>query len=150
MNGKLYLVPYNNRNGENWIDFEQTFKAVQSIKALNQIFVIDACESGQANDIVSAVYDSKASVLAKSSGVHMLLATTKGTSAFESNDPNIKNGVFTHRVLSALRNRATDINRDSFITVKEVSKELRKPQSNADFQYPVIRNVGSDVRLEKL
>jgi len=80
----------------------------------------------------------------------MLLATTKGTSAFESNDPNIKNGVFTHRVLTALRNRATDINSDNFITVKEVSKELRKPQSNADFQYPVIRNVGSDVRLEKI
>ena len=49
----------------------------QSIKALNQIFVIDACESGKANDIVSSVYASRASVLAKRLGVHVLLATTK-------------------------------------------------------------------------
>jgi len=150
MGGKLYLVPYNNANGEDWLDFEQTFKAIQSIKALNQIFVIDACESGTANDIVSAVYDSKASVLAKSSGVHMLLATTRGTNAFESDDPKVKNGVFTHRILEALRSRGTDLNQDNFISIKEVSTELRKPQSNSEFQYPVIRNVGSDVVLERV
>jgi len=148
--GRLYLVPYNNKSVENWIDFEQTFKAIQSIKALNQIFVIDACESGTADDIVSAVYDSKASVLAKSSGVHMLLATTRGTNAFESDDPKVKNGVFTHRILEALRSSGTDLNQDNFISIKEVSTELRKPQSNSEFQYPVIRNVGSDVRLERV
>ena len=144
------LIPYNNKIGYNNIDFEDTFKAIQSIKALNQIFVIDSCHSGQAIDNISTIYDSKASVLAKSSGVHILSATTKGTSAFESNDPNIKNGVFTYRVLEALKNRETDINHDDFISVIELSKELKKPQSNADFQYPVIRNLGSDIRLERV
>jgi len=147
---ELYLVPYNNGDAEDWLKFKDTFQAIQSIKALNQIFVIDACESGTANDIVSAVYDSKASVLAKSSGVHMLLATTRGTNAFESDDPKVKNGVFTHRILEALRSRGTDLNKDNFISIKEVSTELRKPQSNSEFQYPVIRNVGSDVRLERV
>ncbi len=148
--GKLYLVPYNNKLGKNWIDFEQTFQAVQSIKALNQIFIIDACESGKANDIVSSVYDSRASVLAKSSGVHMLLATTKGTSAFEHPDKNIKNGVFTYRILEALKNKTIDTNKDNFISILELSKKLKEPVNNADYQYPVIRNVGKDVELERV
>lgn len=148
--GKLYLVPYNNKSVKHWIDFEQTFQAVQSIKALNQIFVIDACESGKANDIVSSVYDSRASVLAKSSGVHMLLATTKGTYAFEHPDPNITNGVFTHKILQALKNKKTDTNKDSFISIRELSKKLKEPTNNTDYQYPVIRNVGKDIVLERI
>lgn len=145
--GKLYLVPYNNKNVKNWIDFEQIFKSIQSIKALNQVFVIDTCESGKANDIVSSVYDSRASVLAKSSGVHMLLATTKGTFAFEHTDPTIHNGVFTYKILQALRNKTTDTNKDKTISILELSKKLKEPTNNADYQYPVIRNVGSDVGL---
>ncbi len=148
--GKLYLVPYNNKNVKNWIDFEQIFKSIQSIKALNQIFVIDTCESGKANDIVSSVYDSRASVLAKSSGVHMLLATTKGTFAFEHSDPTIHNGVFTYKILQAMRNKTTDSNKDKTISILELSKKLKEPTSNADYQYPVIRNVGSDVGLVKV
>ncbi len=148
--GKLYLVPYNNKSVKNWIDFEQTFKAVQSIKALNQIFIIDACESGKANDIVSSVYDSRASVLAKSSGVHMLLATTKGTFAFEHPDKNIKNGVFTYRILQALKDHTIDTNKDSLISILELSKKLKEPSNNANYQYPVIRNVGKDVELERV
>jgi len=145
--GKLYLVPYNNKNANNWIDFEQIFKSIQSIKALNQIFVIDTCESGKANDIVSSVYDSRASVLAKSSGVHMLLATTKGTFAFEHSDPTIHNGVFTYKILQAMRNKTTDSNKDKTISILELSKKLKEPTNNTDYQYPVIRNVGSDVGL---
>lgn len=148
--GKLYLVPYNNKLVKNWIDFEQTFKAVQSVKALKQIFVIDACESGKANDIVSSVYDSRASVLAKSSGVHMLLATTKGTSAFEHPDPNVKNGVFTYHILEAINDSKTDSNSDKFISIIELSNKLKEPANNADYQYPIIRNVGNDVMIEKL
>lgn len=148
--GKLYLVPYNNKSVKNWIDFEQTFQAVQSIKALSQIFIIDACESGKANDIVSAVYDSRASVLAKSSGIHMLLATTKGTYAFEHPDKNIKNGVFTHKILQAMKSKQTDANKDSLISILELSKKLKEPANNADYQYPVIRNVGKDIELERI
>jgi hypothetical protein len=148
--GKLYLVPYNNKSFRNWIDFGQMFKAIQSIKALKQLFVIDACESGKANDIVSSVYDSRASVLAKSSGVHMLLATTKGTYAFEHVDKNIKHGVFTYKILEALKEKTTDLNRDNMISVIELSKKLKEPGNNADYQYPVIRNVGNDISLERV
>jgi len=143
-------VPHNNKSVKNWIDFEQLFQAIQSVKSLNQIFIVDACESGKANDIVSSVYDSRASVLAKSSGVHVLLATTKGTSAFESSDPNVKNSVFTAKILKALKDKTTDANKDNTITVIELSKALKASQHTTDYQYPVIRNVGKDVGLERV
>jgi hypothetical protein len=148
--GKLYLVPYNNKSVKNWIDFEETFQTVQSIKALNQIFIIDACESGKANDIVSSVYDSRASVLAKRSGVHMLLATTRGTYAFESQNENVKNSVFTHKILQALKDKTTDKNKDNIISVVELSDRLRVHQGNNNYQYPVIRNVGKDAGVTKV
>ncbi|MEA2028247.1 MAG: caspase family protein, partial [Campylobacterota bacterium] len=148
--GRLYLVPYNNTQLQDWIDFEQTFKAIQSIKALNQIFILDTCESGKANDIVSAIYDSRASVLAKSSGVHMLLATTRGTAAFEHPNPNIKNGVFTYQILNAMSDSTTDQNRDSLISIKELSQKLREEGETTNFQRPIIRNVGRDIIVEKI
>ncbi len=148
--GRLFLVPHNNKNIANLINFKELFGAIQSIKALNQIFVIDACESGEANDIVSSVYDSRASVLAKSSGVHLLLATTRGTSAFESQDPNIKHSLFTYRILKTLKDKHTDLNKDHFISILELSKRLKQTTKNNTYQYPVIRNVGRDVKVERV
>ena len=80
----------------------------------------------------------------------MLLATTKETSAFEHPDPTIKNGVFTHRILQAMKDNTTDANKDRLISIKEPSKKLKEPTNNADYQYPVIRNVGSDIQIEKI
>lgn len=148
--GKLLLVPQNNQKISDWINFEDIFKSMQKVKALKQIFVLDTCESGKANDIVSSVYDSKASVLARSSGVHMLLATTKGTFAFEHPDPKVKNGVFTHKILQALKNNKIDKNKDKFISIIELSDKLKEPSNNADYQYPIIRNVGSDILVKKV
>ena len=148
--GRLFLVPHNNKNVANLINFKELFNKIQSIKSLNQIFIIDACESGEANDIVSSVYDSRASVLAKSSGVHLLLATTRGTYAFESQNPNIKHSMFTYKILQALKSKKTDLNRDNYISILELSKVLKESQESNSYQYPIIRNVGRDVRVEKV
>jgi len=148
--GKLYFLPYNNKQVTNHINFEETFNAIQSLKALNQIFIIDACKSGKANDIVSAVYDSRASVLARSAGVHMLLATTRGASAFEPKKGESNVLTFTQRVLKTMREKSTDKNSDGFVSVVELSKALQEPQNIVEYQYPVIRNVGGDVRLGKV
>ncbi len=145
--GNMYLVPQNNKRAKNWIKFEELFKEVQSINALEQVFIVDACESGKAKDIVASIYDSKASVLAKQSGVHILLATTKGTFAFEHPDPSIKHGVFTNNILTALNDKTTDKNQDKKISVIELSKVLNSPKYTAKQQYPVIRNVGNDVKI---
>lgn len=145
--GDLHLVPQNNKYAKDFIKFEEMFKEIQSIPALDQIFVIDACESGSAKDIVSSIYDSKASVLAKQSGVHVLLATAKGTFAFEHPNPNIKHGVFTNNILTALQSKKTDENKDNKISIIELSKVLRNPEYITDYQYPIIRNVGQDTKV---
>ena len=80
----------------------------------------------------------------------MLLATTKGTSAFESPDQTVKHGVFTYRILQALKDTNTDTNKDQTISILELSKKLKEPQNDAEYQYPVIRNVGRDIGLERV
>ncbi|MBN2824001.1 MAG: caspase family protein [Campylobacterales bacterium] len=147
IHGDLYLVPYNNGDSRNWLEFAQLFNAVQSIKALNQIFIVDACESGQANDIVSSVYDSRASVLAKSAGVHMLLATTKGATAYEPKKGSNKVNTFTQRILRAIEDKTTDTNNDNMISIVELSNKLKSNMNEVKYQYPIIRSVGSDVQL---
>lgn len=145
--GDLYLSPQNNKKVKNWIKFEEMFEKIQSINALDQIFIIDACESGKAKDIVASIYDSKASVLAKQSGVHVLLATTKGTFAFEHPNPKIKHGVFTNNILNALNDKTTDKNKDNKISIIELSKVLKGTKYSVKHQYPVIRNVGQDTKI---
>jgi hypothetical protein len=148
--GDLHVVPQNNKYAKDFIKFEDMFKEIQSISALDQIFVIDACESGKAKDIVSSVYDSKASVLAKQSGVHVLLATAKGTFAFEHPNPDIKHGVFTNNILDALNSKKTDENNDRKISIIELSKVLKNPEFTTEYQYPIIRNVGQDTKVRDL
>jgi hypothetical protein len=145
---KLFLYPY--RAHRYRIDFQELFAAIQSIPALKQILIVDACQSGQASDILSAVYDSRASVLAKSAGIHLLMATTRGTSAFESQDAQVKHGVFTHQILQALQTKATDTNHDKSISILELSDTLRSQPNTNQMQYPVIRNVGGDVGMVKV
>jgi len=146
-NNELYLIPQNAK--DDYISFNNIFQAIQSIPSLKQIMIVDACQSGQASDIVSSIYDSRASVLAKSAGVHLLLATTKGTSAFESQEENIKNGVFTYQILTALKDKETDTNKDNVISVIELSNRLKAQANKIEKQYPIIRNVGGDVKLRE-
>jgi len=145
-NNELYLLPQNGAN--EFISFKKLFKAMQSILSLKQILIVDACQSGQASNIVSSIYDSRASVLAKSAGVHLLLATTKTTEAFESK--KVKNGVFTHQILTALKDKETDTNKDNTVSIIELSARLKAQAHTIEKQYPIIRNVGGDVKLREL
>ena len=109
--------------------------------------MIDACQSGSANDIASAVYDSRASVLARSSGIHLLSASTSGTYAFENNE--YKHSNFTYQILNAIKNNELDRNKDGFISIIELSNKLKSLDSK-EKQFPVIQNIGNDIKLNKL
>lgn len=148
-NGTFYLFPSNNINAKEFIDFSKLFKMSSSIKALSQIFLVDACQSGGALDIAASVYDSRASVLARSAGIHLLSASTSGTNAFENQE--VQHGAFTYQILSSLTNKKNDINKDGFISIIEVSEELKKQQQDNILkeQFPVIRNVGNDVLIQR-
>ncbi|WP_323590293.1 hypothetical protein [Aliarcobacter butzleri] len=146
-NSKFYLLPSNNAQLTNLIEFNEIFKKSSELKSLNQIFMIDACQSGSANDIASAVYDSRASVLARSSGIHLLSASTSGTYAFENNE--YKHSNFTYQILNAIKNNELDRNKDGFISIIELSNKLKSLDSK-EKQFPVIQNIGNDIKLNKL
>lgn len=145
-NSKFYLLPSNNAQLTNLIEFNEIFKKSSGLKSLNQIFIIDACQSGSANDIASSVYDSRASVLARSSGIHLLSSSTSGTNAFENDE--YKHSNFTYHILNSIKNKETDKNKDGFISVIELSDKLRNLDSN-EKQFPVIQNIGNDINLNK-
>lgn len=147
-NGKFYLIPSNNKQASNLIEFKNIFKNSSDIKALNQIFMIDACQSGSANDIASAVYDSRASVLARSSGIHLLSASTSGTNAFEND--KYKHSNFTYQIIKAVNNTKIDKNKDGFISIIEISNILKNQDNNNSKQFPVIQNIGNDIMMKKI
>ncbi len=140
------MLPSNNAQLTNLIEFNEIFKKSSGLKSLNQIFIIDACQSGSANDIASSVYDSRASVLARSSGIHLLSSSTSGTNAFENDE--YKHSNFTYHILNSIKNKETDKNKDGFISVIELSDKLRNLDSN-EKQFPVIQNIGNDINLNK-
>lgn len=149
-NGTFYLFPSNNADAGQFIDFSDLFKMSSSMKALSQVFIVDACQSGGAVDIASSVYDSRASVMARSAGIHLLSASTSGTSAFENEKAG--HGVFTNEILASLKNPFNDTNKDGFVSIIEVSNNLIKRQQEEEnnAQMPVIRNVGNDIFVKKI
>ena len=149
-NGTFYLFPSNNISVNQFIDFNDLFKMSASIKSLNQMFIVDACQSGGALDIASAVYDSRASVMARNAGIHLLSASTSGTSAFENEEQ--KHGAFTYEILSTLNSKESDANADGYISIIEISNTLQEKnrQQEGSQQLPVIRNVGQDIRVNQL
>ncbi len=147
VNGKFYLFPSNNLESDNLIEFNEIFTESSKLKSLNQVFIIDACQSGSANDIASSVYDSRASVLARSSGIHLLSASTSGTKAFEND--KYKHSNFTYEIISALKNKEVDINKDNFISIIELSNTLKR-QNTVEKQFPVIQNIGNDININEI
>lgn len=147
-NGKFYLIPSNNTHMNDLIEFGEIFKNSSNIKSLNQIFIIDTCQSGNANDIASAVYDSRASVLARSTGIHLLSASTSGTNAFENDE--YKHSNFTYQIMQTANNKNTDVNKDGFISIVEVSNAIKKLDVNNTKQFPVIQNIGRDILIKKI
>ncbi len=149
-NGKFYLFPSNNTYVKNFIDFETLFDRSTTLRPLQQLFVIDACQSGGAVAMASAVYDSRASILARRSGIHLLSASTSGTSAFE--DLKHQHGVFTYKILSGLKMPSNDLNADGYVSIRELSTSIKDEYKlhRSTSQYPVIRNVGRDLLLYNL
>jgi len=146
-NGKFYLIPANNKKMSSLIEFRKIFEKSTDIRSLKQIFIIDTCQSGNANDVASAIYDSRASVLARSSGIHLLSASTSGTNAFEND--KVRHSNFTYQIMQALQNVKTDKNKDGYASIIEISNSVKKQNSQNVKQFPVIQNIGRDVKLKR-
>ncbi len=119
----------------------------KKVPALKHVYMLDTCHSGGLDSVVSGLYDSRISVLAKSLGMHILAGATSRQQAL---DGYKENGLFTHFILSGFKGQA-DLNGDSRIKITEMTPFLQKkvPRASNGQQEPFIKNFGDDFVLTK-
>jgi WD40 repeat protein len=122
----------------------------KDIAAQKQLFMLDACQSAGALNVVAArgAAEEKAlRQLARSTGTHWL--TAAGSEQFASEFTQLGHGTFTYALLEALSGKA-DVGQDGQITVKEISAYLQKvvPELTQKYkgtpQYPSSYGYGND------
>jgi WD40 repeat protein len=125
----------------------------KDIKAQKQLFILDACQSAGALEILAAARgaaEEKAiAQLARSTGTHWL--TASGSEQFASEFSQLGHGTFTYVLLEALSGKADT--GDKKITVKEIDFYLQEqvPEVTSKYkgtpQYPASYGYGNDFPL---
>ncbi len=153
----FYLLPYevtemyNPETLENSaISANAIMNFSRDIKAQKQLFILDACQSGGAVDMLanrSAVEERAIALLAKSTGTYFLAAS--GSEQFASEVSSLGHGVFTYALLNGLAGGADAAN-DNNVTVEELLPfvkrtvpELSKRYKGSE-QFPVSYGFGQD------
>lgn len=157
---EFYLVPHDVTNlysnemlNEKGISAEELQKLSKDIKAQKQLFMLDACQSGGALDLMAsrgAVEEKAMAILARSTGTYWL--TASGSEQLAGEFASIGHGVFTFSVLLGLSGKG-DGDGDGKISVKELSYYIENtvPELSEKFkgnaQYPVSYGFGQDFPL---
>jgi len=150
----LYTSDYAGNEGDpkTYISSVELMELSKKLPALKQVFVLDTCQAGGVQNIVSGLYDARISVLAKSLGMH-IFAGAKSSQAAQ--DVYKGNGLFTYFVLQGLKGEAAKEQKKEVTVfemapylsknVKEVSEKVFK-----ELQEPFIRNFGDDFPISKI
>ena len=127
---------------------------LMAIKALKQVVIIDACQSGGAVEMLAfrgSAEEKAWAQLARSAGVHVLAST--GTEQYANEFDKLGHGVFTYALLKGLEGQADGAPKDGKVTVKELSSYLddQVPQLTKEYkgeaQYPNTFSKGQDFPL---
>jgi len=123
----------------------------KNIKALKQIIIMDACQSGGSVEILAmrGANEEKAfAQLSRGAGIHVLASAGSEQNAKEIAE--LKHGLFTYVLLQALNGAADGTPKDGKITVYELKSYLddQVPELNAKYsgklQFPYTFSRGSD------
>jgi WD40 repeat protein len=121
------------------------------IKALKQIIIIDACQSGGSVEVLAmrGVTEEKAfAQLSRSVGIHVMAAAAGDQAAKEVGD--LKHGLFTYVLLKGMSGDADGAPQDGKITVYELKSYLddQVPEWSSKYgtksQYPYTFSRGGD------
>jgi len=127
---------------------------VAGIKALKQVIVIDACQSGAATEVLAfrgAAEEKALAQLARSAGIHVLAAT--GSEQFAGELEQLGHGIFTYALLQGLGGQADGTPRDGKVTVYELKAYLDEKvptlteEHKGQAQYPNTFSRGQDFPL---
>lgn len=139
--------------GEKALSTSELKHLSQNLNAQKQIFLMDACQSGGAVELLAqrGIVEEKAiAQLARSTGTYWFAASESEQYATEF--ASIGHGVFTYSILQGLAGGA-DASKDGVISVKELSMFLEEavPRLSEQYkgteQYPLSYGFGQDFPL---
>jgi uncharacterized caspase-like protein len=125
----------------------------KNIKSLSQLLIFDTCHAGGVDYIISGLYDSRMSVLAKKMGLHIYASASDKQTAIDGYKGN---GLFSYSLLEGLKNnKRADVNNDGRVGLVELgsySKQTTVTLSEeiGHRQTPLIINFGKDNPIYQL
>lgn len=132
----------------NALDLQEKLK---KIRALKQVIIMDACQSGQSVELLAergALEEKAISQLSRSAGIHVMAAA--GSEQFATEFVKIGHGLFTYLLLEALSGKADGAPKDGKITIFEIKSFLddQVPEYSLKYkgkpQYPYSFSRGRD------
>ena len=126
----------------------------REIKALKQLIVMDACQSGASVELLAsrgAMEEKAIAQLARSAGIHVMASA--GSEQFATEFASLGHGLFTHVLIQGLQGGADGAPKDGKVTIYElksfvddqVPEVTRKLKGNP--QYPYTFSRGNDFPL---
>jgi WD40 repeat protein len=124
---------------------------LRNIKALKQMVLIDACQSGGSVELLAqrgAREEKAMAQLSRSAGIHVLSAA--GSEQFATEYAEIGHGVFTYALLEALKGEADGAPEDGTVSIYELKSYIENmvPEYSQKFkgqvQYPYTFSKGQD------
>ncbi|MEP1033399.1 caspase family protein [Ekhidna sp.] len=132
IDGKFYLVSSNasrlydsDKMNEYGIEASQLQQAMLEIKALKQLIVMDACQSGGSVEILAqrgAPEEKAIAQLSRSSGIHVMAAA--GSEQYATEFESLGHGLFTYALLKGLSGAADGAPKDGKVTIYELKGYL--------------------------
>jgi len=121
---------------------------LKHIKALKQLIVMDACQSGGSVELLATRGGSTEKAIAqlsRSAGIHVIAAAS--SEQFATEFASLGHGLFTHVLLKALQGEADGAPRDGKVTIYELKSYIddqvpemtRKLKGNPQYPYTFSR-----------
>ena len=154
-NVRLYSKDKLLKDGISAADLQEKFT---KIKAVKQMVLMDACQSGGATELLAtrgAMEEKAMAQLSRSAGIHVLSAA--GSEQFATEYKEIGHGLFTYVLLEALNGKADGAPQDGVVTVYELKSYLdalvpeysKKHKGQLQFPYTFSRGQDFPVSLIK-
>lgn len=98
---------------------------LQNIKALKQLIVMDACQSGASVELLAtrgAAEEKAIAQLSRSAGIHVMASA--GSEQFATEFAELGHGLFTYTLITALQGAADGAPKDGKVTIYELKSYL--------------------------
>ena len=122
--------------GEFGIEAKVLQQAMLDIKALKQLIIMDACQSGGAGEILlqrGAPEEKAIAQLSRSSGIHVMASA--GSEQYATEFESLGHGLFTYALLKGLSGEADGAPKDGKVTIYELKGYLDDQVPELSIQY---------------